>query len=293
MASILYYRPMQSPEQAPPYTRIPDELQDLPQWVNWRREDGRKIPVNPHTLGNAGVNWPGTWADFDQARDTAMQRQLGLGFVLTVDDPYTCVDLDDCVRERGQIDLRTRQILDLLSGWVELSPSGQGLHIWVKNDRPVSRRTSQIEVYSYGRWMSVTGRSNPRNRLEIPERTEQVATLFEQFMPRVERPYRIPTEPESLDDLEIWQHLLEGDNGEFYSRLYDGDLAACGNDHSLAVIVLANKLAELTDFNPQRMKSLLYETSLVRDKWEEPRGDITWIDYQINDAIAYVSGKQS
>ena len=112
-------------------------------------------------------------------------------------------------------------------------------------------------------------------------------------MPRVERPYRIPTEPESLDDLEIWQRLLEGDNGEFYSRLYEGDLAACGNDHSLAVIVLANKLAELTDFNPERMKSLLYETGLVRDKWEEPRGDITWIDYQINDAIAYVSGKQS
>ncbi len=72
-----------------------------------------------------------------------IQQQLGLGFVLTEDDPYTCVDLDGCVGKHGQIDVRTREILDLLSGWVELSPSGTGLHVWVRNDEPVSRRTKR------------------------------------------------------------------------------------------------------------------------------------------------------
>ena len=55
---------MQPSEQPQPYTRIPEELQELTQWVNWRSEDGRKVPMNPRTLRNAGVNWPRTWADF-------------------------------------------------------------------------------------------------------------------------------------------------------------------------------------------------------------------------------------
>lgn len=129
---------MRSPELAPkPSERIPQELQQLPQWVNWRNDDGRKVPLNPNTLRNAGVNWPKTWTCFGQARQVALEHALGLGFVIAEDDPYTCVDLDNCIDNRGQIGDRTREILDLLSGWVELSPSETGLHIWVKNKQPI------------------------------------------------------------------------------------------------------------------------------------------------------------
>ncbi len=121
---------MRSPELVPrPYERIPQELQQLSQWVNWRNDDGRKVPVNPSTLRNAGVNWPDTWSSFGQARQVALEHELGMGFVITEDDPYTCVDLDNCIDHDGQIDDRTREILDLLAGWVELSPSETGLHI--------------------------------------------------------------------------------------------------------------------------------------------------------------------
>lgn len=109
-----------------PFERVPQELKDLSQWVNWRQEDDRKVPVNSWTLGNAGVNWQNTWAPFDQALLVAGQNNLGLGFVLTEDDPYTCVDLDKCVGEDMQVSSRARAILDLLSGWVELSPSSKG-----------------------------------------------------------------------------------------------------------------------------------------------------------------------
>lgn len=283
---------MRSLEQAPrPYERIPDELQQLSQWVNWRDDDGRKIPVNPQTLRNAGVNWPNTWSRFGQAQGVAVEHELGLGFVITEDDPYTCVDLDKCIDDTGQIDSRTREILDLLSGWVELSPSGTGLHIWVKNEQPISRRTSGIEVYSYSRWMTVTGRSNPHVPLEIPDRTAEIEELFARFLPIAERSF-VPPEPVPMSDFEIWNQLFYSENGDFYARLYDGDLSACNNDHSLGVITLANQLAWMTDYDPGRMKSLLYETKLVRDKWEERRGSITWIDYQIQDAIAYISGRQ-
>ena len=183
MVLMRYYRLMHHEEKRQPFDRVPDELQELTQWVNWRDENGRKVPKNPHTQGNAGVNWPGTWSEFGHAREEAIQHGLGMGFVLTEHDPYTCVDLDNCVGRGGQIDLQTREILDLLSGWVELSPSSRGLHVWVRNDRPISRRTKELEIYSYGRWMSITGRSNPAAPLQIPERTDAVRDLVEWFMP--------------------------------------------------------------------------------------------------------------
>ena len=81
---MMYHGCMRSPELVPrPYERIPQELQQLSQWVNWRGDDGRKVPVNPNTLRNAGLNWPDTWSGFGQARHAALEHALGLVFVIT------------------------------------------------------------------------------------------------------------------------------------------------------------------------------------------------------------------
>lgn len=57
-----YHGPMNALEkESTPFTRIPDELQSLPQWVNWRPDADSKVPLNPQTLRNAGVTWPETW----------------------------------------------------------------------------------------------------------------------------------------------------------------------------------------------------------------------------------------
>ena len=48
----------------------------------------------------------------------------------------------------------------------------------------------------------------------------------------------------------------------------------------------------LTDCDADCIKRLLYESQLVRDKWQEMLGYVTWIDFQIQDAIAYVLGRQ-
>jgi primase-polymerase (primpol)-like protein len=58
------------------------------------------------------------------------------------------------------------------------------------------------------------------------------------------------------------------------------------------VILLANQLAYMTNCDAVRIKRLLYQTGLVCEKWEEKRGQQTWIDYQIQDAISYVTGKR-
>lgn len=269
------------------FDRVPEELKGFDQWVNWRLDDGRKVPVNPSTLGNAGVQWQNTWASFEKAIERASFHQLGLGFVLTGDDPYTVVDLDKCVGDNGEVSEHTQGVLSLLSGYVELSPSRTGLHIWIKSELPINRRSARIEVYSSKRWMSVTGRRNPHVSPVIPERTAELQELLRLHFPQEEKTGS--NLPAALGDTEIWQRLFRSQNGAFFESLYRGDISVAYDDHSRAVILLANHLALVTDLDASQMKRLLYQTGLVRPKWDERRGNSTWIDQQILNAIRYVA----
>ena len=75
------------------YERIPPELRALDQWVAWRLVAGKKVPINCQTGRNASVSDSGTWATFEEV--SRWGRGDGIGFVLTEDDPYVGIDLDD------------------------------------------------------------------------------------------------------------------------------------------------------------------------------------------------------
>ena len=264
-------------------------MKEYDQWVNWRFENDRKVPVNPMTLGNAGVGWANTWASFETALENVGSGELGLGFVLTESDPYVCVDLDNCFDEGGELSLAARAALDVMRGYVELSPSHRGLHVWVKSEAAIgNRRTKGIEIYSSARWMTITGRANPKALGEIPERTEELQKLFAMYFEREESP-KFVTPATPADDMGIWERLFRAKEGGFFRSLYAGDTSVCYNDHSRAVIMLANQLAIMTDGDAAQMKRLLLQTGLVDDKWFTKRGAETWIDYQIRDAIRYTS----
>jgi primase-polymerase (primpol)-like protein len=44
------------------------------------------------------------------------------------------------------------------STYVEVSPSGSGLHVWGFADLVQGRRTGDVEIYGAGRYITVTGR---------------------------------------------------------------------------------------------------------------------------------------
>jgi primase-polymerase (primpol)-like protein len=138
--------------------------------------------------------------------------------------------------------------------------------------------------------MTVTGRHNPQLQAVIPERTAELEELVRLYFPGEERS-ALPR-PAELDDTSLWHELFRSSNGAMLECLYDGDLSVCYNDHSRAVILLANHLARVTDLDAARIKRLLYQTHLVRPKWEERRGNSTWIDHQILNAIRYVARKK-
>lgn len=153
------------------YSAVPDELQELEQWVCWadeERSDGlTKVPKRPDGSGvNASSTDPETWGTFSAAAETARERDWGIGFVFTEDGPYAGIDLDDCLNDRGgpsgwlpSLDPFTRET------YLERSPSGDGLHIIVREPEIPEWWTNQhgeddgreVAVFPDGRFFTFTG----------------------------------------------------------------------------------------------------------------------------------------
>ena len=114
----------------------PTCLRKRRQWVAWKyvERDGKptKCPVNPGTGALADSTDAATWGTFEQAVAACRQDAglAGVGFVFSADDPFSGVDLDDCLEaDTGQLKPWARQIVDRLASYAEISPSGTGVKI--------------------------------------------------------------------------------------------------------------------------------------------------------------------
>lgn len=98
---------------------------------------------------------PDTWASFVEVKAASGR----LGFVLG--GGVGCIDLDHAL-VGGVLSAPARRILDAVGPtWVEVSPSGDGLHVWGRlpeaPGRVMTIDEQAVEVYSVGRYMTVTG----------------------------------------------------------------------------------------------------------------------------------------
>jgi len=154
---------------APITENIPLQLTERPQWVSWRLEvrEGKstKVPYVPGTERRASSTDLMTWATFSEAR-TAYEADKpltyhGLGFVFCSADPFVGIDLDDCRDpSSGEISPWAQKIIDSVKeGYVEISPSGTGIHIIVEGTvRGGGMRKGKVEMYSRERFFTITGR---------------------------------------------------------------------------------------------------------------------------------------
>mgnify|MGYP001028643619 FL=1 len=157
------------------YENIPEELKQLPQWVCHRN----KIPFNPVTGAPAKAGQPDTWTRLENAVN-ACSNYDGIGFEFN-NNGIVGIDLDKVIAEDGTVSPEATEIVEMLDSYTEYSPSGKGLHIFVKGDIPVDgRKKGFIEMYKAKRYFTMTG--NVYGELTtIKERSEQVAQLFDKF----------------------------------------------------------------------------------------------------------------
>jgi putative DNA primase/helicase len=138
---------------------IPEELKGRPQWVVWKAVGGKpdKVPYSARTGRRASSTDLLTWSSFEEALEAYESGQYaGVGFVFSSADPYTGIDLDDCMGADGEIALWAQEIVSFFDSYTELSATGTGLHIIVRGDEP-NRRKGNVEVYSSKRFFTVTG----------------------------------------------------------------------------------------------------------------------------------------
>jgi putative DNA primase/helicase len=172
-------------------------------WLLWRNEapHGKptKVPYSVHG-GKGSSTDPNTWASFEEAA-AAVGHYDGLGYAITNGD--VLVDLDGCRdAETGVVDVWALDIISILNAPAEVSPSGRGVHVYVKSQNARSVRhmfgtadnKRGIEIYAGGRYSAITFDHIPDTRLEIPDRD------LSDFIARVERG---DLDPEDVIDARI------------------------------------------------------------------------------------------
>jgi primase-polymerase (primpol)-like protein len=128
----------------------------------WIRRSATKVPVTTGGMPASSTD-PRTWSTHKDA--AASTVGVGLGFVLSDEDNIVCLDLDHCLNPlTGQLAPWAAAILrDAGATYVEVSPSGDGLHIWgradVRHGRKIRRPDgTAVEIYGTGRYIAMTGR---------------------------------------------------------------------------------------------------------------------------------------
>ncbi|HLZ93343.1 MAG TPA: hypothetical protein VKQ28_16685 [Candidatus Acidoferrum sp.] len=131
---------------------IPTGLTEKDRWLAWRLQmrshKVTKVPYCAATGEMASTTDPATWCSFPEAVNAFQSgRYSGIGFVFTIDDDIVGIDLDKCRDEKtGRLDEKARQIVAKFDSYTEISPSGRGLHIFVRGLLPPGPRRRRTIV---------------------------------------------------------------------------------------------------------------------------------------------------
>ena len=278
----------------PAYDQIPEELRARRQWVVHKN----KSPRSPRTGGNAKVNKPDTWDTFEAAVAAVSRGGYdGIGFVFTEEDPYVGIDFDHCYSGE-KIDPWVREYLRQFDSYTEISYSGTGFHVICKGHIPANRKTSRAEIYSKGRYFTVTGNSLGPVR-PIRDASGPANKLYSELSKDREQPTQPPTQanaapqlPPLLSDNEILEKICNEKNGAKFRKLLGRDFSDYGGDHSKAMGAFLFKLAFYTNDHIQidrivRQSELMYDErdGVNAGKWDRRQSGTTWGQQEIEKAI--------
>jgi putative DNA primase/helicase len=277
--------PAASPNSANPDSHVwPDTMVPIPQWVTWRLEPNpdrpekpNKAPYDPKTGRHGSSTNNRTWGSFEQATQAVKTYQhKGIGFVFAANDGMVFIDLDGCRNPvTGELDALAQWALHTLDTYTEVSQSGRGIHLIAKGELApgVNHRLEPLaEVYAEKRFVAMTGQHVPGTPTDVMVRPEAVKHVHSMLgsMARIEKDIR------------------GGAFGPTRKRLWEGDRSDFDNDDSAADFSMLTFLAY--SFNdPEVIEVIMRRTKLVRQKWDDARGETTWLGYQIQAAMAKVA----
>lgn len=152
---------------SPHFENIPEELQAHPRWAVWKgvpRGNGKfsKPPTNPNTGSYLKPNSTIGWVSFEEAKKAYESKQYdGVGILLTEEDVFCAVDIDDCLHD-GVLTDEAADIISSLGTYTEISPSRKGIHCISSRGATQLKingnKSGDVEFYVKDRFITITGR---------------------------------------------------------------------------------------------------------------------------------------
>ena len=204
------------------WEQLPDELKFVPKWCVAAPDK------SPYTIGgyNASVTKPSNWTDWYSASMTAAQwgNGAGIGFVLSEDDDFTCIDLDVKDTTPPEQIERFWKIVQAFDSYTERSRSGKGLHVWIKGKVGTGCRRDGVEVYSQQRFIICTGDVVLAKPVE--NRQELLDILVAEIRAAAQTNHiELVEQDETVTDEDIWKKAAEAANGDKFQALWAGNWA--------------------------------------------------------------------
>ncbi len=277
---------------------LPKPLEPLAAYKQFILYDNEKVPVHYKTLDAIDPHNPANRTDADTALHYANAHGnacAGIGFVFTANDPFWFVDIDGALQPDNTWSPVALELLRLLPGAaVEISRSGTGLHIIGSGTPPAhscKNASLNLEFYTELRYCALTGVS-AQGSVSV-DLTPQISAVAAGYFPVKntsgaawsDKP--VPEWNGTDNDEELIKQALSvvsagsvfGGVASF-SALWGGGIDALSTayppnpnsqtayDASTADAALAQHLAFWTGNNHERIKALMLQSALKRDKWD-------------------------
>ena len=281
---------------------VPAELRERRQWVVWRyrvkKNDWTKVPFAATIPPSKGSTTdPSTWRTFDEALDVlnrfhdpkARDCVDGIGFVFSPDDPYVGIDFDDALDDGGFVKEWAKPYLDRLPTYAEVSPSARGFKLIARGSKPggsckkngIGPGKAAIEIYEAGRYFTMTG--DCLGEQPTGETVENIADAVsalhaDLFPPKPVKP-KSAAKPQAAvleSDDDLLRRMFTAKNGADVEALFKGDTSRNHHDESSADLALCNCLAFWFRGDEAAIDRVFRLSGLMRDKWDERRGETTY-----------------
>lgn len=263
------------------FNAIHPEFKKFTNWVLWKYEhvNDRWTKVPYQASGSrANSTDSKTWCTFDEADTAFLCGDFdGIGFAIG-DSGLTCIDVDHISDWDFVEPLKPIEGL----GYFELSPSGDGLHLWVKAQKPNNKcksknfYDSKIEIYNADRFITMTG-SEAKGEF-LPCQDEFNTAFKELFFPKGNLEAEINKEWSqvaalSMDDTQIIDRIMsENSNGRNDWITYHNFGLPNGADASACDQAYVNKVAFYTKDHAQ-IERIWLNSGLGKRKKTQERKD--------------------
>lgn len=219
------------------YGRLPQELLQTPQWCI-AGPDKAPYVASAQGVVHASLHKREQWRDFPTIiNDMHATQAPYCGFMLTVEDPWTCIDLDVCNGETQRLKNEPhdpskwtsaeaiagfQSIVAAFDSYTEVSTLGWGLHIWVRGRIGAGAKHKGVEVYSQERFIICTG--DVYVNKPIAERQDLLDQLVADM--RASQGYSGPgvlvEVEEEMNDMEVFDIASGAGNKEKFDMLCQG-----------------------------------------------------------------------